>query len=50
MSYERALEVYPRAQAARLGLGAALRTVGDREAALDAVMETLTFDPGRATV
>jgi hypothetical protein len=45
-SYDHALDQYPRAQAARLGLGAALRTAGDRAAALDAVMETLTFKPG----
>jgi tetratricopeptide (TPR) repeat protein len=44
-SYERALEVYPEAQAARLGLGAALRAGGDREAALSAVMTTLTVAP-----
>jgi tetratricopeptide (TPR) repeat protein len=45
-SYARALELHPRAQAARLGLGAALRTMGDRAAALDAVMETLTVESG----
>ena len=37
-SYERALALYPDAQAARLGLAAALRAAGDRAAALDAVM------------
>lgn len=44
-SYERALVLYPDAQAARIGLGAALRAAGNREAALDAVMTTLTMAP-----
>lgn len=45
-SYERALASYPNAQAARLGLGAALRAAGDREAARDAVMTTITIPAG----
>jgi tetratricopeptide (TPR) repeat protein len=40
-SFERALELYPGSQAARLGLGAALRYMGDRQAALDAMQLTL---------
>lgn len=45
-SYERALASYPNAQAARLGLAAALRAAGNREAALDAVMTTITIPAG----
>ncbi len=41
-SYRGALEIYPNAQAARLGLGAALRTLGDRQAAVEAVAPALT--------
>jgi tetratricopeptide (TPR) repeat protein len=41
-SYERALATHPHAQAARLGLAAALRASGDRTAAIDAVMTTIT--------
>jgi len=44
-SYERALAEYPDAQAARLGLGAALRAAGYREAAFAAVMTTLIVAP-----
>lgn len=40
-SFERAIELYPDSQAARLGLGAALRFMGDRQAALDAMQPTL---------
>jgi tetratricopeptide (TPR) repeat protein len=42
-SYERALDAQPMAQAAWLGLGAALRAAGEREAAVEAVMTTLTM-------
>ena len=41
-SYERALATHPHAQAARIGLAAALRASGDRPAAIDAVMTTIT--------
>lgn len=44
-SYERALAAYPGAQSARLGLATALRTAGDRAAAVNAVMTTLTIEP-----
>ena len=44
-SYERALATHPNAQAARIGLAAALRAGGDRAAAVDAVMATLTIPP-----
>jgi tetratricopeptide (TPR) repeat protein len=44
-SYERALKAYPGAQSARLGLATALRAAGDREAAVNAVMTTLTIEP-----
>ena len=44
-SYERALEAYPDAQSARLGLATALRAAGNREAAVNAVMTTLTIEP-----
>src|SRR6185295_13768975 len=37
-SFERALDLFPRAQAARLGLGASLRLLGERQPAIDAVM------------
>ena len=45
-SYERALTSHPEAQSARLGLAAALRAGGDRAAAADAAMVTLTIPPG----
>jgi tetratricopeptide (TPR) repeat protein len=41
-AYERALAIHPNAQAARLGLGVALRTLGNRQGALDAIMPALT--------
>jgi tetratricopeptide (TPR) repeat protein len=41
-SYERALASHPAAQAARIGLAAALRASGDRSAAVSAVMITLS--------
>lgn len=40
-SYEQALHLYPASQAARIGLSAALRIGGDRQAALDALHDTL---------
>lgn len=42
-SYERALVLYPYSQAAHLGLGASLRAGGDRQAAVKAVMATITL-------
>jgi tetratricopeptide (TPR) repeat protein len=42
-SFEKALELYERSQAARLGLGATLRYMGDRQAALDAMQLTLNM-------
>ena len=45
-SYERAIESHPESQAARLGLAAALRAGGNREAALDSALATLTIEPG----
>jgi tetratricopeptide (TPR) repeat protein len=45
-SYERALASHPEAQAARIGLAAALRAAGDRAAAVEAAMTTLTIPPG----
>jgi tetratricopeptide (TPR) repeat protein len=44
-SYEQALKLQPNAQAAHLGLGAALRMLGRREAALDAVLATIAIEP-----
>lgn len=44
-SFERALELYPDSQSARLALGAALRYMGDRQAALDAMQLTLNTPP-----
>lgn len=44
-SFERALEIFPDAQSARLGLGAALRAAGNREQALAELMVTLTVPP-----
>ena len=46
-AYERALDQYPSAQAAHLGLAAALRLLGERQAAVDAVMSTVTL-PSKA--
>jgi len=44
-SYERALTLFPDAQAPRLGMAAALSVGGDREAAVAAVLPTLTKRP-----
>lgn len=44
-SFDRALELYPDSQAARLGLGAAYRYMGDRQAALAAMQPTLGTPP-----
>ena len=44
-SYERAIATHPESQAARLGLAAASRAAGDRTAARDAAMSTLTSPP-----
>ena len=44
-SYHRAIGTHPESQAARLGLAAALRAAGDRGAALEAAMATLTSPP-----
>lgn len=44
-SFERALELCPRAQAAQLGLGASLRLLGERQTAIDAVMSTIMVAP-----
>lgn len=41
-SFEHALAAFPHAQAARLGLAAALRAAGDREAAIEQVMTIVT--------
>jgi tetratricopeptide (TPR) repeat protein len=44
-SYERALAIFPDAQAAQIGLAAVISTGGNREAALAAMMPTLTKAP-----
>jgi tetratricopeptide (TPR) repeat protein len=44
-AYERALDLFPRAQAAHLGLGASLRLLGERQTAIDAVMSTVMVSP-----
>jgi tetratricopeptide (TPR) repeat protein len=44
-SYQRAVVVFPDGQAARLGLGSALRALSDGAEALDAMLPTLTKDP-----
>lgn len=44
--YERAIEMYPESQAARLALGSVLRTTGDRAAALTTI-ETMLRTPAR---
>ena len=44
-SYERAIEQFPHAQAARLGLGSALRASSDGSEALQAMLPTLTKAP-----
>lgn len=41
-SYRRAIELYPDAQAARVGLGSALRSLSDGPEALDAMLPSLT--------
>jgi tetratricopeptide (TPR) repeat protein len=41
-SYERAVQLFPDAQSARLGLAAALNAAGQRESAISAVLPTLT--------
>lgn len=44
-SYESALELFPASQAARMGLSAAWRFDGNRQAALDALLVTLNHPP-----
>jgi tetratricopeptide (TPR) repeat protein len=44
-SFEHALDLFPRAQAAQLGLGASLRLLGERQTAIDAVMSTIMLSP-----
>lgn len=44
-AYEHALDLFPRAQAAQLGLGASLRLLGERQSAIDAVMSTVMVSP-----
>jgi cytochrome c-type biogenesis protein CcmH/NrfG len=44
-AYEDAIGLYPDSQAAHLGLGAALRMLGQKQVALDAVMSTLALAP-----
>ena len=44
-SYERALAIFPDAQAARIGLAAVISAGGNREAALAAMLPTLTKAP-----
>lgn len=43
--YKHALDAYPDAQAARFGFAAALRMLGERQTAIDAVMATITVPP-----
>jgi len=45
LSYERALAIFPDAQAAQIGLAAVVSAEGDREAALTAMLPTLTKEP-----
>ena len=45
LSYERAVAIFPHAQAAQIGLAAVFSAAGDREAALAAMMPTLTKQP-----
>ena len=40
-SYQRAIDLFPNAQAARLGLASALRAIGDTAQALDVLMPTI---------
>jgi tetratricopeptide (TPR) repeat protein len=44
-SYQEAIDLFPDTQAARLGLGAALRMMGHSAEALEAMMPTLTKQP-----
>lgn len=44
-SYQRAIDLYPDAQAARLGLASTLRSTGDTAHALDVLMPTITKEP-----
>jgi tetratricopeptide (TPR) repeat protein len=44
-SYERAIDLFPETQAARLGLASALRIGGETEKALEALLPTITKDP-----
>jgi tetratricopeptide (TPR) repeat protein len=44
-SYLKAIDLFADSQAARLGLGAALRVMGDNAGALEAMMPTLTKQP-----
>jgi tetratricopeptide (TPR) repeat protein len=44
-SYLKAIDLFPDSQAARLGLGAALRVMGQSAEALEAMMPTLTKQP-----
>jgi tetratricopeptide (TPR) repeat protein len=44
-SFELAIALFPDSQAARLALGSLQRTVGDRAAALDIILPTLTKPP-----
>ena len=44
-SYQRAIDLFPNAQAARLGMASALRALGDTAQALDVLMPTITRQP-----
>jgi len=44
-SYQRAIDLFPDAQAARLGLASTLRSAGDTTQALDVLMRTMTKPP-----
>ena len=44
-SFKRALDLFPRAQAAQLGLATSLRLLGERQTAIDAVMSTIMVAP-----
>lgn len=46
-SFQAAIDLFPDAQAARMGLASALRTVGDNAQALDVLTPTLTKEPSR---
>jgi tetratricopeptide (TPR) repeat protein len=45
-AYERALDLFPSAQAAHLGLATSLRLMGDRQSAAAAVLSTVTLAAG----